>query len=166
MQTAIVHSRRPILFMRQAGPHGVAGFLLLIAGTPATFLAVPIMWLLSLFWYLGLPGGTEIAHVFPRPFAAICEIGFLAGNVLLIALNILAVVRRRNYRLAPWALAAPLYWLLHSVAAWRALYQLIRNPFHWEKTPHGLAPREVRYRTTSPYVLAIPERAEVERLSA
>jgi hypothetical protein len=28
--------------------------------------------------------------------------------------------------------------VLHSVAAWRALIQLIRNPFYWEKTPHGL----------------------------
>ena len=33
----------------------------------------------------------------------------------------------------------PLHWLLLSVAAWRALYQLLFNPFHWEKTAHGLA---------------------------
>jgi len=26
-----------------------------------------------------------------------------------------------------------------SAAAWRALYQLIRDPFGWEKTAHGLA---------------------------
>jgi hypothetical protein len=24
-------------------------------------------------------------------------------------------------------------------AAYRALFQLVRNPFHWEKTPHGLS---------------------------
>ena len=28
--------------------------------------------------------------------------------------------------------------MLHSIAAWRALDQLIRQPFNWEKTPHGL----------------------------
>jgi hypothetical protein len=29
-------------------------------------------------------------------------------------------------------------WVLHSWAAWRALIHLVRNPFLWEKTPHGL----------------------------
>jgi hypothetical protein len=33
----------------------------------------------------------------------------------------------------------PLYWLLLSVAAWRALFQLVRDPYRWEKTEHGLA---------------------------
>jgi hypothetical protein len=33
----------------------------------------------------------------------------------------------------------PLHWLLLSLAAWRALYQLVRNPYYWEKTEHGLA---------------------------
>lgn len=28
--------------------------------------------------------------------------------------------------------------LIHSIAAWRALIQLIHKPFYWEKTPHGL----------------------------
>jgi len=29
--------------------------------------------------------------------------------------------------------------LASSWAAWRALIQLIRNPFYWEKTSHGLS---------------------------
>jgi hypothetical protein len=33
----------------------------------------------------------------------------------------------------------PIYWLLLSLAAWRALYQLVRDPYRWEKTEHGLA---------------------------
>ena len=166
MQTAIVHSRRPRSLLREGGLRGVFGFLFLIAGTPVTFLAVPIMWLLSLLWYLGLPGGTEIAHFFPHPFAMICTIGFIVGNVLMIALNLLAVVRRRIYWLALWALVAPIYWLLHSWAAWRALIQLVHKPFYWEKTPHGLAPVEVLCRTTSPEVFATFEYEEPERLSA
>jgi hypothetical protein len=36
-------------------------------------------------------------------------------------------------------LLMPLHWLLLSLAAWRALYQLIRDPYRWEKTEHGLA---------------------------
>ncbi|WP_265516416.1 hypothetical protein [Nitratireductor luteus] len=30
----------------------------------------------------------------------------------------------------------PAYWLIMSAAAWRAIWQLYRNPHHWEKTPH------------------------------
>ena len=33
----------------------------------------------------------------------------------------------------------PLHWLLLSLAAWRALYQLAVAPYAWEKTEHGLA---------------------------
>jgi len=166
MQTAIVHSRRPRSLLREGGLRGVFGFLFLIAGTPVTFLAVPIMWLLSLLWYLGLTGDTELAHFFPHPFGTICAIGFIAGNVLMIALNLLAVVRRRIYWLALWALVAPFYWLLHSWAAWRALIQLVHKPFYWEKTPHGLARVEFLYDTTLPEVPATLEYEEPERLSA
>ncbi len=33
----------------------------------------------------------------------------------------------------------PIYWLLLSLAAWRALFQLLLDPYRWEKTEHGLA---------------------------
>jgi hypothetical protein len=33
----------------------------------------------------------------------------------------------------------PLHWILLSVAAWRAVFQLFTAPFAWEKTEHGLA---------------------------
>jgi hypothetical protein len=36
-------------------------------------------------------------------------------------------------------LLTPLHWLLLSLAAWRALFQLIIAPYTWEKTEHGLA---------------------------
>jgi hypothetical protein len=35
----------------------------------------------------------------------------------------------------------PAYWLLQSLAAWMALWQFVRAPFHWNKTRHGLALR-------------------------
>ncbi|MFC4625782.1 hypothetical protein ACFO1V_11255 [Daeguia caeni] len=33
-------------------------------------------------------------------------------------------------------ISIPVYWLLISRAAWRALIQLIHKPHLWEKTPH------------------------------
>lgn len=31
----------------------------------------------------------------------------------------------------------PLYFILHSLAAYRALWELVKAPFQWNKTPHG-----------------------------
>ncbi len=36
----------------------------------------------------------------------------------------------------------PLYWLMMSAAAWRAVKQLCTKPFLWEKTPHRPSARE------------------------
>ena len=44
-----------------------------------------------------------------------------------------------------FALLTPLYWLLISFAAYRAVYQLVRDPYLWEKTEHGASrPRRKR----------------------
>jgi hypothetical protein len=39
----------------------------------------------------------------------------------------------------PFLLLLPVYYLLGSVAAWMALYDLISRHYHWYKTEHGLA---------------------------
>ena len=38
-----------------------------------------------------------------------------------------------------WALLNPIYWLLHSIASYKALWQLITKPHYWQKTEHGLS---------------------------
>ncbi|MEK7522817.1 MAG: hypothetical protein AAB569_04490, partial [Patescibacteria group bacterium] len=32
----------------------------------------------------------------------------------------------------------PFYWLAMSMAAWKAVYKIIRDPHYWAKTHHGL----------------------------
>ena len=60
-------------------------------------------------------------------------IGFAASMLL----GLLATWRRGFHNLALSTLTIPVYWLLISLAAYRALWQLVRDPFHWEKTEHG-----------------------------
>jgi hypothetical protein len=43
-----------------------------------------------------------------------------------------------------WAPLLPAYYVLISLAAWFALYDLIRAPSHWVKTDHGLARTSMR----------------------
>jgi len=136
MQTALVHMRSPRRLVRQVGIVDALGFLLLIAGTPLTFLLAPVMWIGTAAWY-GF-GEPRLPLLDSGTFWTIALVNLLIGNGVMIALNLIAAMREHGWRSAPYALLNPLYWVLHSVAAWRALVQLIRNSFYWEKTPHGL----------------------------
>ena len=39
-------------------------------------------------------------------------------------------------------LTRPIYWPLHSFAAYRAVWELAKDPFFWAKTPHNPRPKE------------------------
>lgn len=136
MQTVLVHSRRPVALFRSVGARQTAGFALLIGGTPLMFLATP--WLYALFVVdLVRPG--LLVSALPQWLVTVSLGNLLLGNGVIIYLSLLAGFKRRNYRLVPFALLSPLYWLLHSVAAYKAAWQLVTKPFYWEKTTHGLS---------------------------
>jgi cellulose synthase/poly-beta-1,6-N-acetylglucosamine synthase-like glycosyltransferase len=138
MQTAVVHTRNPWRFTRSCGARGLVTLALLVAGTPLVFMAAPVMWLLSLAWLLLAVFQFGASDVLPGEIEIVGLLNLVIGNGLIVALHALAVGRRKLWWLLPFALLAPLYWLLHSFASWRAAVQLLHNPFYWEKTPHGL----------------------------
>ena len=135
MQTALVHSRRPDHLVRTAGWRGAAGFALLIAGTPLTFLMAPVLWLMA--FVLLFSGGFGM-HSLPASILALGLFNLIFGNTVAVYLSMLAVYRRHRFDLIWWAILTPVYWILHSIASYKALWQLIFKPFYWEKTVHGL----------------------------
>ncbi|MCB9453700.1 MAG: glycosyltransferase [Anaerolineaceae bacterium] len=137
MQTWLVHNRHPLQLIHHVGLKGWLGFQLLIGGTVWVFLINPIMWVLFLIWILFQPGW--MATLFQGWVWDIAFISLVAGNGMAILLNVLATLEReRNRSLFFFAISNPFYWVLHSIAAYKALWQLIRKPFYWEKTNHGL----------------------------
>lgn len=137
MQTALVHARQPIRLVREIGMRRFVAFALLIAGTPLTFLGVIPFTLLTLASYF-VPWN-EIGLSFPPVVWAICLVNFLAGNALMVYLNMMGPYKRGTFWLVGWALLNPLFWILHSLASYKALWQLITKPHYWEKTEHGLS---------------------------
>jgi hypothetical protein len=137
MQTYLVHMRHPLRLYHWIGARAFLGFQLLIGGTFATFLCNPLLWMLFLVWIVLRPAWLET--LFPPAILSLSLVSLIVGNTLAISLNMLAVFRRHLYGLTILALANPFYWMLHSFAAYKALYQLFTNPFYWEKTVHGLA---------------------------
>ena len=60
------------------------------------------------------------------------------GNFLLWYLTILTARHVRNEGLVLAAVLVPIYWIMMSVAAVKAMWQLVVTPSFWEKTTHGI----------------------------
>ncbi|GAA2518277.1 glycosyltransferase [Rarobacter incanus] len=136
LQTVLVHIRHPADLVRVAGPRQAISFLFLVAGTPATFLTVPILYLAFL---ISLCVGPDVLEAFFPGWLLwlnLFNLGF--GSAMMVYVSMMGAFRRHRYSLVPWAILNPLYWLLHSIAAYKALWQLITKPHYWEKTEHGL----------------------------
>ena len=133
MQTLLVHLREPRSLLREVGWHGCMAISVILLGAVWSALVNPLLWVvfaLSCSRH-GVAGDALDA------LARISGLSLMAANVLLA---ILSLARQRSSRRVADLFAAltyPFYWLLISAAAYRALWQLLRDPFRWEKTPHG-----------------------------
>ena len=135
MMTAAVNLRNPLSWLRQNRLRGVVTMVGLILGTPLAFLAYPLALLFTLVTLVGATVGTLDI---PRWLVEAGWWNMLASNVAMIIVSGIAATRRYSWRIGVFAIFNPVYWLLHSVSAWRAAWQILRDPFTWEKTPHGL----------------------------
>lgn len=107
---------------------------LLIGSVVIAAVLNPLYWSLYVAWLLGV---SWIDPLFPSPLGAIATFTLLAGNLFHIWLFMLAPMRRQWHDLVPYALFAPLYWILQSVAGYIAFWQFLTRPFYWEKTHHS-----------------------------
>ncbi len=140
MQTYLVHTRHPWRLWRELGFGGTIGFHALTGGLILSALVHPVFCATLLIggtdWLLTAPAVDE-ASDWTIALWWIAWINLLFGYVASILLGVVALIQRRAWWLLPATLAMPLYWLLISAAAYRAVYQFAIDPFRWEKTPHG-----------------------------
>ncbi len=137
MQTFLVHTRRPLHLLRSVGAGGVLGFAFFIGGTFLSGLLNPVFWTIFALWLVF--DGDAVSAYFPPAILYLSLVNLLMGNAMLIYLTMVAPFRRRWTDLAPWSLTVIGYWVLMTIASFKALGQLVSNPFYWEKTDHGLS---------------------------
>jgi len=137
MQTLLVHTRRPLHLLRTAGPLGFLGFVFFIGGTVLAGLLNPIFWLFYVIWLAASAASIDV--IFSQSLLLLCLFNLLAGNGAFTYLIMLSPIRRGWLGLIPFSFTLFAYWALISAAAYRGLWQLIREPFFWEKTQHGLS---------------------------
>lgn len=135
LQTYLVHMRRPRRLLSEIGWRGFASFQVIILGmilSPLLHAGFLVHVLVSVS--IGRPLWSQWDPWMTAYFAVM-----LFGYGVAIAGNIVGLRRSRQTSLIPAQLALPLYWLLIAWATVKALYELMRRPFHWFKTPHETA---------------------------
>ena len=134
IQTWLVYTRDPRELKRRLGTLGYYGFQFFIGAPALTFLLAPVFWAVFIISLTGQFGGA-----LSQPVQILCAISFVGGMLghWLFARKVMQIEGWEYMRRA--FLVYPLYWLLHSLAAARALWQLAFHPHYWDKTRHGLS---------------------------
>ncbi|WP_421590790.1 glycosyltransferase family 2 protein [Shinella sp. M27] len=145
LQTWLVLMRRPSRLARDMGLWPCFVFQVLIGGLILSSLAHPllIVYVGMIAWQL-FGQSAHVAGPFELTLVAMDIVNIFGSYAIFVALGRAGMTpeeRRATGR--RWALT-PVYWLLMSLAAWRAVRELRNNPFFWNKTAHRPAQTTLR----------------------
>lgn len=136
MQTYLVHMRKPAETVRDLGWLRFFGLQVLMGGLILSTLVHPWFYAVAIAEVAYGPLRTLHHHALSDIITVLGLANLVLGYVTGVALGWVAVAGRGRRRLAVSALLMPAYWLLISLAAYRALFQLASSPYRWEKTQH------------------------------
>ncbi|MCT4655900.1 MAG: glycosyltransferase [Cohaesibacter sp.] len=138
MQTWLVHMRRPFHLYKNLGRSGFLSFHIMIGGMLVSSLIHPayLLGLAASAFAIWQGAGDDNPAFWALLFTNGLNLLLGYGSAMLLAHH---TSRQRFGMGLRHILSMPLYWLLMTPSAWRAFYQLLFDPHHWEKTPHGLS---------------------------
>jgi cellulose synthase/poly-beta-1,6-N-acetylglucosamine synthase-like glycosyltransferase len=139
LQTFLIHFRSPAQLRNEIGWKGVFHLSAFVGGTPILAFFNPFFWAMTIVWFVAHP--VFLQEVFPAPVYYAALICWAFGNFLFVYLTILTARSTKREGLLIAAILVPLYWVMMSIAALKAAWQLVFNPTYWEKTTHGLTPK-------------------------
>ncbi len=136
MQTSLVHLREPRRLWRELGPRAFFGFNILLGGVILSALVHPLVYAYAL-WKIA---AGDLSLWPPEGWPAVVWWAGAANLIFAYAVGVilaaLCTARRHGPRLAAHAVLLPIYWMMISLAAYKALADFALRPFHWRKTPH------------------------------
>ncbi|HFQ16037.1 MAG TPA: glycosyltransferase, partial [Rhodobacteraceae bacterium] len=138
MQTYAVHMRHPAALFRDMGLRKFIAFQAMTAGMIISALTHPffLAYLLHGLWsgqvldVIDYTGGSTIL--------TLAGFNLVMGYVSAGLLAARGSRRSKTEYLMADVLFIPVYWLLISLASYKALWQFFSRRFYWEKTEHGL----------------------------
>jgi len=63
---------------------------------------------------------------------------FASGLINLI-ISMTAVSQKQHRHLMPFTLTLPFYFPMAALASYKALKEMVLEPFYWDKTQHGIS---------------------------
>lgn len=136
MITYFVHMRNPVQLLRDLGLKRFIGLQTIFLATFSQFAAAPLLWS---FW-LTVTGITHPVEATLGVDALWIFAGiFIASEVLSLSMGIYAVSGRAHRHLIAYVPTMMFYFTLGALASYKALWEMVRNPFFWDKTQHGVS---------------------------
>jgi cellulose synthase/poly-beta-1,6-N-acetylglucosamine synthase-like glycosyltransferase len=161
MQTYLVYMRHPLENFRKGHLYDLFSFQSVIGSGIAVIFINPVMWLLLGLYIAFGSSLINIYHLlFPGPILYIGAFCLIFGNFFYIYLYLLACMKRKKYHLLPWTVLIPFYWLLMSIAALYAIFELLVKPHYWQKTIHGLHLKGKQAAPVAPSQVVTPTKIE------
>ena len=132
--TYAVHMRLLKALLRDLGIWQFCGFQAVFLPAILMFLLAPVSWS---FWLIAL--GLVPQESFGVP--ALVLVGLICLYAIAFTLDLLisaiGVFKAGHLRLLPWIPSQYFYYPLATLAAFKALFEVVINPFYWDKTNHG-----------------------------
>ena len=137
LQTSVVHLHQPTKAFKELGWSRWCQLMMFMAGTPIMAVANFFFWGMFATWLV--TRAQIIEQLFPSVIYYLALGSLVIGNLSMVYVSVITLLQSRRHDHLLWStLLTPLYWVLISVAAVRAVVQLFIDPFHWEKTQHGI----------------------------
>lgn len=133
LQSWAVLSRASHARWRRLGTVGFWGIHFFIGASSLSYLLAPLLWLGCIVWWLAAP----VAFDLPLWLKLGCLGILTAGIIVQLLLSVLIHQQRGSPYGVVTLMLTPCYYMLHSIAALRALWQLCTRPYYWDKTTHG-----------------------------
>lgn len=141
-QTLVTLCRDPRRLLGEVGPWRGAAMMVVLLSSVMAPLGAPLCLVLLIRSLLN--GGTFWpSNGFEVGVATLWSSVFLGGGAAVLVPILLGMKRRGLLSLWPKLFLLPLYFSIISVAAWTSLYDLVRRPYYWCKTEHGLHARGI-----------------------
>ena len=134
MMTYLTHMRAPRRLYRDLGAWGFLGFQILFLGSISQALMAPVLWS---FWALAAGLGHPLTGLYSPEALRAMAMAFVGCEGLSMALALLGLKRSGQKLSAFWVPTLALYFPLQCLAAYKAAYEMLVNPFFWDKTSHG-----------------------------
>lgn len=135
IQTYFVHMRALKDFKAS---HKIT-FQLVVGGKILSMIINPLMWAVTISYFVfRATFGVWVEQFYPGAVLYMAVFSLIFGNFLYMYYYMIGCAKREYDDLIKYVIFVPFYWLGMSIAAWRAMVEMVTNPHYWSKTKHGL----------------------------